>query len=212
MTRTIDKARLDAIAAKIDVTSVYANPQQRREIAFQAEKLKHVEVLAAFVRYFDCQVKELKKSISEWRPKRRELLWKRFNRCLDMYIAEHDRTYQYGLNDTHKARVMELVDELSERSSRGLSLLYFSIRNEIINTDVAEEEIEPVIRCRICDLMLRCFGDCARYMGGVGINEEHALLQDAMRVFSKKESDKGGHQALWRKIFTNTITSMMEED
>lgn len=208
------KAKLDAIAENFNIRDFNPNPLQRKDIEFRKKSLRHHEVLATYVRFFNRQVENLRRAIVEAKPSSRSREWKVFNRALRIYLDSHEKTYIYELDEKHRARVEELMVELEERVDRGLALIYFCIRNEILNDKtVGADEIEPVIHCRICDLMLRAFGDCARYMGGAGINREHADLRRCMQIFCHQSSeDKGGHQRLWLKVFTNTIIGMMKED
>lgn len=208
------KARLDAIAEQIDIRNFNPNPLQRKEISFQRNQLRHAEVIATYVRFFNRQVKILRESIVAAKPATRSREWKLFNRGLKAYLDSHEKTYIYELDDKHRAKVEGLMSDLEERTGRGLALVYFCIRTELLNDPtIAEDEIEPTVHCRICDLMLKAFGECARYIGGVGINKEHIDLRTCLQLFCHKSAeDRGGHQRLFLRIFTNTIIAMMEED
>lgn len=195
------KEELDRVAKQ------FKSAKAKKEIAVNLSADSTVG-LAAIIEYIYDRIRAVKSALLSERPKSYEIECKMLNRMLDYYLSEHERIKQYKTDREMQDELRGLVDWLHEETDLNVTYLYYSLRNEIINSPHCEDMIETTIQCRILALCIRSL-DKILYANNVALGQEFVNLLNVLDCVSKDYEDRGGHQALAVQIFESKINKLM---
>lgn len=168
---------------------------------------QYEKVLASMVCYVFDLMQDCRDSMAQNKPSCNEREFKMFNRLLKQMIEENDRRMTYKLDDEHKAEVTRMKNELTERIAYSMQMLYFSVRNEVLNSGLPDDAIDPVVRIRILDVFLDSLSNVASDFG-CSLRKEFASVSDVLKAFVHDWDDRGGHQKTCEVIIIKEVNQM----
>lgn len=182
------------------------NTEEKRILEKRVGK-QYEKVLAAMVSYVFDMMSSCRSTLSENKPSCNSKEFKIFSRILKGHIDENNRHMAYKLDEEHRAEVIRLKNELSERIAYSMQMMYFSVRNEVINTEMPADTIEPVVSIRMLDIFIDSLGNVAEDLG-FSLRRSFAEITDILKAFCSDWEDKGGHQKLCEQIIIKEVNQM----
>lgn len=168
-------------------------------------------VTAILVDYMFVIIRELKDSLATEKPTANEREFKMLNRYLKKIIDDHDRLMTYKLKEWHRMDIKSGLERFMCNTALSKQLMYFQVRNEVINSDIPESCYEPVIKCRCLELTINIV-DSIMYKENIYLGRRFVDLLDILRCVCNSWTDKGGQQELCRKIIQIEIERMLKEE
>lgn len=195
--------------AKIDAGNIMGmSPAVARHEAWVK---RNINAIAAINMLLHDYCAQLKQSISDSKPRKRQDLWKKISRSLRERLDKHTKNWQYNLTDEDRKRAVHNLAILQEEVGSNLFLLYFTIRNEVINHEnIDESEVGPACYARIIEVILHSLYIFNVNHGGSCLNQELSEIYDIVKSVDNFE-DKQKHQELVEKILTRSMEVLVNE-